>query len=96
MIPEHKPVPRLFELSPTLQALAEEVRSFFLGVCSTAALIFKKLDNPKGDIGAYCKTSVLDPRLRKKSSKWALTGCGLRTGFMCPPGIQAVRTLTRV
>lgn len=35
-----------------LQALAEEVRSFFLGVCSAAALVFKKLENPKGDFGA--------------------------------------------
>ncbi len=35
-----------------LDRLADNVRSFFTGVCSATALIFKKLENPKGDFGA--------------------------------------------
>lgn len=35
-----------------LDDLADEIKSFFRGVCSATALIFKKLENPKGDFGA--------------------------------------------
>lgn len=35
-----------------LDDLAENLRHFFSGVCSAVAIIFKKLENPKGDFGA--------------------------------------------
>ncbi len=35
-----------------LDDLADDVRQFFRGVCSAAAITFKKLENPKGDFGA--------------------------------------------
>ena len=35
-----------------LEALGEAVHTFFRKVCSATALLFKKLENPKGDFGA--------------------------------------------